>query len=202
MDRSNKNYKCIMANTNVIWQQATHTTTNNLSCSTNAIWRNLPLNQKNTDNWSILWENNPQDNGPLAEKCQDRKSNTSRQKNRRGEIGKEESNDSPEMPETGGKHQTSQASLQGVHLTTRTNLASVIEKQWPNRQQTQATQMDADFRNGTHVDSHLKHGTQNAEWQFGDWVVPLVAVLQVVLDYAQVLYKKKDFKKGNTLKGV
>ena len=90
------------------------------------------------------------------------------------------------MPETGGKHQTSQASLQGVHLTTRTNLASVIEKQWPNRQQTQATQMDADFRNGTHVDSHLKHGTQNAERQFGDWVVPLVAVLQVVLDLSLI----------------
>ena len=44
--------------------------------------------------------------------------------------------------------------------------------------------MYTNFRNGTHVDSHLKHGTQNVERQFGDWVVLLVAVLQVVLDYA------------------
>ena len=41
-------YKCIMANTSAIWQQAAHTThqLSSPSCSTRAIQKSLPLNEK------------------------------------------------------------------------------------------------------------------------------------------------------------
>ena len=47
-------------------------------------------------------------------KKKDRKGNRTRQKNKRGDS-KVESSDSPEIP-TGGRHQTSPASLRGLHI--------------------------------------------------------------------------------------
>ena len=91
-------YKCIMANTSAIWQQAAHTTyqLSSPSCSTRAIQKSLTLNEKYLRVfWKKSWEN-----GQLAEKWQDRKSKRTRQKkkNKRGDR-KGESNDSPEIPD-------------------------------------------------------------------------------------------------------
>ena len=70
--------------------------------------------------WEVSGEKN-QENGPLAEKWLDRKSKKTRQNNKRGDR-KEESKNSPEIPDGGGGggggggHQTSPASLWG-HVT-------------------------------------------------------------------------------------
>ena len=85
-----------MANTNAIWQQGAHTTyqLSSPSCSTRVIQRSLTLNE----NYLSVLEKS-QENGPLAEKWQDRKSKRTRQKrNKRGDR-KGESNDSPEIPD-------------------------------------------------------------------------------------------------------
>ena len=65
--------KCIMANTSAIWQQAAHTVYQLQfpSCSTTAIQKSLTFNEKCMQ--------------PLAEKCQDRKSMLTMQKNKRGD---------------------------------------------------------------------------------------------------------------------
>ena len=59
-------YKCIMANTSAIWQQAVHTTyqLSSPSCSTRAIQKSLTLNEKYL---KVFWKKS-QENGPLAEK--------------------------------------------------------------------------------------------------------------------------------------
>ena len=58
-------YKCIMANTSAIWQQAAHTTyqLSFPSCSTRAIQKSLTL----TKIFESFLEKG-QENGPLAEK--------------------------------------------------------------------------------------------------------------------------------------
>ena len=63
-------YKCITANTSAIWQQAAHTTYQLSSpiCSTKAIQKSLTLNKK-----YLSFLEKSQENGPLAEKLQDRK---------------------------------------------------------------------------------------------------------------------------------
>ena len=74
-----------MANTSAIRQQAAHTTyqLSTPSCSTRAIQKSLTLNEKY---FSFLEKS--QENGPLAEKWQDKKSKRTRQKNKtRKEIG-------------------------------------------------------------------------------------------------------------------
>ena len=81
-------YKCIMANTSAIWQQAAPTTyqLSSPSCSTRAIQKRLTLNEK-----KLSFLEKGQENGPLAEKLQDRKSKRTRKrkKNKSGvAIGK------------------------------------------------------------------------------------------------------------------
>ena len=75
-----------MANTSATWQQAAHTTyqLSSPSCSTRAIQKNLTLNEK-----YLSFLEKSQENGPLAEKWQDRKSKRTRQKRKktREEIG-------------------------------------------------------------------------------------------------------------------
>ena len=71
MDRQNITlkmlYKCIMANTSAIWQQAAHTTyqLSSPSCSTRATPKSLTLNEKYL---RVFWRKKNQENGPLAEK--------------------------------------------------------------------------------------------------------------------------------------
>ena len=55
-------------------------------------------------------QNKSQENEPLTEKLQDKKSKRTRQKNERGDR-KKESNTSPEIPLIGVGHQTTPASL-------------------------------------------------------------------------------------------
>ena len=81
-----------MANTSAIWQQAAHTT-----------YHLLDAQQEHTTNlMKNVWEfsGKSQENGPLAEKWQDRKSKRNRQKKTRGDR-KGESNNSPEIPDRG-----------------------------------------------------------------------------------------------------
>ena len=111
MDRSIffKLYKCRTANTSAIWQHAAHATdqlTWTPSCLTGAIQKSLSLNEKY---WRIFWKKFRRMD-QHAEK-DDRKSNRTRKKNKRG-GSKVESNDSPEIPD-GGRHQTFSASLRG-----------------------------------------------------------------------------------------
>ena len=88
-------YKCIIANTSAIWQQAAHTTyqPSSPSCSTRATQKSLTLNER----FLRKRKEKSQENGPLAEKWQDRK--RTRQKEKKTAIGdrKGESNDSPEI---------------------------------------------------------------------------------------------------------
>ena len=79
-------YKCIMENTSA------HTTyqLSSPSCSTRAIQKSLTLNKK-----YLSFLEKSQENGPLAEKLPDRKSE---RKKTRGDR-KGESNDSPEIPD-------------------------------------------------------------------------------------------------------
>ena len=77
MDRNNTQiktlYKCIMANVLLEYSKHAANTTDQ---------RSLPLNK----NMNIFWrEKKSQDNGPLAEKKQDRNRNRTRQKNKREE---------------------------------------------------------------------------------------------------------------------
>ena len=104
-------YKCIMANTSAIWQQAAHTTyeLSSPSCSTRTIQKSLPLNGKYL---RIFW-NKSQENGPFQKNYKtERAKGLGRKNNKRGDR-KGETNDSPEI-QTGGRHQTSPASLQGL----------------------------------------------------------------------------------------
>ena len=75
-----------MANTSAIWQQTAHTTCqlSSPSCSTRAIQKSLTLNKK-----IECFLEKSQENGPLAEKWQDRKSKRTRKKRqeRRWERG-------------------------------------------------------------------------------------------------------------------
>ena len=100
-----------MANTRAIWQQAAHTThqLSSPSCSTWAIQKKLTL--KLMKNIRVFWKKS-QENGPLAEKWQDRKSKRTRQKKTREEIGKGNQMTALRF-QTGGGHQTSLASLRG-----------------------------------------------------------------------------------------
>ena len=97
--RNNKNptlYKCIMANTSAIpRQQAAHTTYQLLfpSCST-IIQKGPAVNKK----YLIIFLGLGRENGPLAEKREDRKSKRLRKKNKRGDM-KGKSNDGPEIPD-------------------------------------------------------------------------------------------------------
>ena len=87
--------KCILANTSAIWQQAAHTTyqLSSPSCSTRAIQKSLTLNEK-----YLSFLEKSQENGPLAEKWQDRKGKCGDRKEKR-EDRKGESNYSPEIPD-------------------------------------------------------------------------------------------------------
>ena len=100
-----------MANTNAIWQQVAHTTyqLSSPSCSTRAIQKSLTLNEKYL---SFPEKQKRPENGPLAEKRQDRKSKRTRQKNTREEIGKGNQMTALRF-QTGERHQTSPASLRG-----------------------------------------------------------------------------------------
>ena len=93
-----------MANTSAIWQQAAHTTyqLSSPSCSTRAIQKSLTLNEKYL---RVFWEKS-QENEPLVEKWQDRKSKRTRQKKTREEIGKGNQMTALRF-QTGGWHQTS-----------------------------------------------------------------------------------------------
>ena len=104
--KKKKWYKCIMANSSAIRQQAAHTTYQISSprCSTRAIQKSLTLNEI----YSSFLEKS-QENGPLAEKWQDRKSKRTRRKKQ--EIGKG-SHMTALRFQTGGWHQTSPVSLQ------------------------------------------------------------------------------------------
>ena len=97
-------YKCTEANTSAIWQQAAHTTDQlaSPSCSTRAIQKSLSLNEKYL---RVFWRKKSQENGPLAEKLQDRKSKRTRQK-KQEEIPKWQPWDSRQ------EEDTSPASLQ------------------------------------------------------------------------------------------
>ena len=101
-----------MANTSAIRQQAAHTTyqLSSPSCSTRAIQKSLTLNKKY---FSFLEKS--QENGPLAEKWQDKKSKRTRQKKAKKGDRNVESNDSREIPDR-GSHQTSLASIRGQAL--------------------------------------------------------------------------------------
>ena len=71
-----------MTNTSAIRQQAAHTNLlSSPSCSTRAIQKSLTLNEKYL---RVFWEKS-QENGPLAEKRQDRKSKRIRQKEKQTE---------------------------------------------------------------------------------------------------------------------
>ena len=93
-------YKCIMANTSAIWQQAAHTTyqLSSPSCSTRAIQKSPTLIEKYL---RVFWREKSHEIEPLAEKWQDRKSKRTRQKKTR-EDTKGKSNDSPEIPDKRG----------------------------------------------------------------------------------------------------
>ena len=64
--KKKKLFKCIVANTSAIWQQAAHSTyqLSSPSCSTIAIQKSLTLNEKYL---RVFWKKG-QENGPLAEK--------------------------------------------------------------------------------------------------------------------------------------
>ena len=104
-------YKCIMANTSATWQQAAHTTyqLSSPSCSTQAIQKSQTRNKKIL---RVFWKKS-QENGPLAEKWQDRKSKRTRQKKTRQEIGKGNQMTALRF-QTGGWYQTFLASLWGA----------------------------------------------------------------------------------------
>ena len=99
-----------MANTSAIWQQAAHTTyqLSSPSCSTRDIQKSLILNEK----YLRVSGKKCKENGPLAEKWRDRKSKRTRQKKTRQEIGKGNQMTALRF-QTGGRHQTSPASLGG-----------------------------------------------------------------------------------------
>ena len=90
-----------------LWQQAAHTTyqLSSPSCSTKAIQKSLTLNETY---WRVFWRKKSQENGPLAEKWQDRKSKRTRQEKEENKKKKTKSkewdrkgepNDSPEIPD-------------------------------------------------------------------------------------------------------
>ena len=74
-------YKCIMANTSAIWQQVAHTTyqLSSLRCSARNIQKSLTHNKTTS---RVFWKKS-QENGPLAEIWQDRKSKRTRQEKTR-----------------------------------------------------------------------------------------------------------------------
>ena len=98
-----------MANTSAIWQQAAHTTyqLSSPSCSTRAIQKSLTINDK-----YLSFLEKSQENGPSAEKWEDRRSKRTRQEKTREEIGKGNQMTALRF-QTGGRHQTSPASLRG-----------------------------------------------------------------------------------------
>ena len=87
----NGKYQCHM-------RQTAHTTyqLSSPSYSTRAIQKLLTLNEKYL---RVCWREKSQENGPLAEKLQVRKSKRTRQKKSKRGDRKEESNDSPEIPD-------------------------------------------------------------------------------------------------------
>ena len=102
MDRSNKKkskilYKCITANTSVIWQHAAHTTDQLSSPNryTGAIQKSLSLNEKY---WRIFWKKCRR-KGQQAENDKTERV-TGLGRRTRGDS-KVESNDSPEIPDRG-----------------------------------------------------------------------------------------------------
>ena len=94
-------YKCIMANISAIYMAASSTYhLPSPSCSTRAIQKSQTLNEKYL---RVFWrkkkkKEKSQENGPLAEKWQDRKSKRSQGRKKRWDR-KGESNDSPEIPD-------------------------------------------------------------------------------------------------------
>ena len=66
----------------------------------------------------VFWKKRQEKNGPLAEKCQERMSKRTIQKNKRRDS-KGESNDSPEIPDR-GIHTKSLASVRGCFVTDQT----------------------------------------------------------------------------------
>ena len=113
MDKSNtfffKLYKCIIANTSVIWQHAAHTTDQltTPNCWTEAVQKSLSLSEKY---WRIYWKKFRR-KGQHAEK---NKTETVTELGRRTreEIAKWNQMTAPRF-KTGGRHQTSSASLRG-----------------------------------------------------------------------------------------
>ena len=92
-----------MANTSATWQKAAHTPFHLLAAQQEP-YKNASY-QKNAcflerEREREREEEESQENGPLAEKWQDRKSKRTRQKSKRGDR-KGESNDSPESPDRG-----------------------------------------------------------------------------------------------------
>ena len=122
-----------MANTSAIWQQAAHTTDQQKS---------ITLNEKYL---RVFWKQS-QENGPLAEKWQDRKSKRTRQKKEKKK--KQERRQEREIKlqpwdsRREGKHQTSPASLRGKHTRERKR-----QRQWhahtPERKGETKTDKDA-----------------------------------------------------------
>ena len=97
-------YQCHMA------ASCTYHLPSSPSCSTRAIQKKLTLDKK----YLSFLEKKSQENGPLAEKWQDRKSKRTRQKKTREETGK-----GNQM--TALRFQTSPASLRGPPTRTHTN---------------------------------------------------------------------------------
>ena len=107
--------ECIIANTSVIWQHAAHTTDQPASpTAKQEPYKKAHLLTKNTEEFS---GKTSEERNSRQKKRYDRKSNRTRQKNKRGNR-KVESNDSPEIPEGGGgRHQTSPTKTTDVSVT-------------------------------------------------------------------------------------
>ena len=105
-------YKCIMANTSAIWKQAAHTTyqLSSPSCSTRAIQKSLTLKEKYL---SFL-------GGKSGEWTISRKMTRQKEQKDQAEKTREEIEKGYQMTalrfQTGGRHQTSPASLRGPEL--------------------------------------------------------------------------------------
>ena len=98
-----------MANTSATRQQAAPTTyqLSSPSCSTRVIQKSLTCNKQ-----YLNFLEKSQENGPLAEKLQDRKRKRTRQKNKK--RGNRKGNQMTALRfQSGGGHQTSPASLWG-----------------------------------------------------------------------------------------
>ena len=118
-------YKCIMANTTAVWQHAAHATDqlSSPSCYTTAIptekkEKRAHFLTKNTEESS--GERN-QENGPVGRKKKRRKTERAMRVSRRTGVETVKWNQMTALRfQTGGRHQISPSSLQGIERRRRT----------------------------------------------------------------------------------